>query len=71
MRSIENKGIEIIPHYKFTKNKVDDHFVTEYLQNIKDDPSYENFWKKEIVRDVKENCLNVSEEPITKYFLNY
>jgi len=65
MKSIEAKGNQIVPHYKYTKNKVDDHFVTEYFRDIKDDPSYENFWKREIVRDIKENCLSVNEEPVS------
>lgn len=67
LKSIEAKGHNIIPHYKFVKNKIDEHFVTEYLTEIKNDMSYENFWKNEIVRDIKENCLNVNEEAVTAY----
>jgi actin-like protein 6A len=59
-----NLGLNVVPHYKFTKNKVEDQFVTEYLKDIKDDPSYEHFWKKEIIRDMKESCLSVSEDPL-------
>ena len=61
---IENKGIEIVPHYKFNKNKDDDNFVTEYKTNVKDDISYENYWNYEIVRDMKENLLTVGEEAL-------
>jgi actin-like protein 6A len=59
-----NLGVNIIPHYKFGKNKVEDQFVTEYYKDIRDDFSYENFWKREIVRDMKENSLLVSEDPL-------
>ncbi len=59
------KGVPIVPHYKFNKNKVEDQYVTEYFSNIRDDPTYEQFWKKEIVRDVKETALAISEDPIS------
>lgn len=59
-----NLGINVVPHYKFIKNRVDDQFVTEYLKDIRDDPSYENFWKREIIRDMKESCMTVSEDPL-------
>jgi len=65
MRSIESKGHDIVPNYKFKKHKIDDMFQTEYLTGIKDDPSYELYSKREIVRDFKENCLTVSEESIS------
>lgn len=61
----QNLGIPVVPNYKFIKNKVDDNFVTEYLSNIRDDPSYENYWKREIVRDLKETCLTVNEDAMT------
>jgi actin-like protein 6A len=64
LKIVENtKEIKIVPHYKFIKNSLQENqFVTEYLQNIKDDPSFEYFWKKEIVRDMKEIVCNVSED---------
>lgn len=65
MKTIESKNCEIVPNYKFSKRKIDDMFQTTYLQGIKDDPSYESFFKREIVRDVKENFLSVNEEPIS------
>lgn len=68
-KSIENKGIEIVPSYKFKKTKVDDMFQTEYLKGIKDDPSFENFHKKEIIRDVKETYLQLADDLVTnRYF---
>lgn len=66
LKIIESKT-QIHPHYKFTKNKIDDVYTSEYFDNIRDDPSYESFWKKEIIKDLKENCLAVSEEPLNKY----
>ena len=64
MRSIESKNCEIVPNYKFSKQKIDDMFHTEYLTGIKDDPTYENYFKREIVRDFKENFLTINEEPV-------
>jgi actin-like protein 6A len=58
MKMVESKN-KLVPHYKFKKNFVDEHLVTEYLENLKDDVSYENFWKKEIIRDMKESTLSV------------
>lgn len=60
----KQKGIPIVPHYKFTKNKVEDNFVTEYIENVIADYSYENYWKSEIARDMKETCLAFNEEPL-------
>lgn len=71
LKYVENtKNVPVIPHYKFEKNKVEDQFYTEYLPNIKDDPSYEQYWKREIVRDMKENTLQISEEPLNFTWLN-
>ena len=65
---IIDKREPIIPHYKFKKINIDDQIVkSEYLENVKDDPSYELFWKKEIIRDLKENMISVAEDPINKY----
>jgi len=55
-------GVNVIPHYKFNKSSRGDQFVAEYLSNIRDDPSYEQFWKREILRDMKETCLSVGED---------
>lgn len=66
LRIVEGvKGVGIVPHYKFTKNKIEEQFITEYTPNVRDDPSYEMFWKREIVRDAKETCLTVNDEPIS------
>ena len=64
LKTVENKGVNITPHYKFSKNRADDQFITEYFNNIKDDPSYESYWKHEIIRDMKETTLSVSEDPL-------
>ena len=57
-----NKGIPVVPHYKFIKNKIEDNYISEYLSNVRDDPSYENYWKREIIKDLKETSLTISEE---------
>ena len=61
---IESKNIETHPFYKLNKTKVEDHYVTEINNEIKADPSYENYWKGEIFRDMKENCLLTCEDVI-------
>jgi actin-related protein len=61
------QGVQVTPHYKFSKNKIEDQFITEYFSNVRDEPSYENYWKKEIIRDMKESTLEISEEPITNF----
>ena len=63
MKVVDQKR-NVVPHYKFKKNFVADSFVTEYLDNIKDDVSYENFWKKEIIRDMKESVLSVYDSEV-------
>lgn len=67
-----NKNTPVVPHYKFNKVKVDEQFMTEYYNptTIKDDPSYEAFWKREIVRDAKESCLSVNEDAINLNMFN-
>lgn len=62
MKKVENLGVNIIPHYKFNKNIVGEHIVTEYLNEVRDDPTYENFWKKEIIREMKESSLSIQED---------
>lgn len=65
---IVDKRVPVVPHYKFKKITIEDQmYKTEYLENVKDDPSYESFWKKEIIRDLKENMISVAEDPINKY----
>jgi actin-like protein 6A len=36
------------------------------LNGIRDDPSYENYWKREVIKDMKETTLTVSEDPEPK-----
>ena len=35
--------------------------MNEYLHDLREDPSYEQYWKKEIARDMKESSLSLSE----------
>jgi actin-like protein 6A len=63
LKVIEAKNVPITPHYRFNKNKVEDQFFTDYLMDTgKDDPTYENYWRREIVRDAKESALAVGED---------
>ena len=63
---IHNKNVKVVPHYKFTKEpKEDDEnsFTTKYLDiPPQQDSSYELFWIKENIRDVKESILSFSDE---------
>jgi hypothetical protein len=45
-KSLEKKGVSIIPFYKFNKNIIDNQAYVDYLQNIKEDPSYELFSRR-------------------------
>ena len=59
------KGININPFYKFKVKKEGDKFKPEYIKDdITFDKSYETFWKKEIIRDIKETCLITNDEPL-------
>ena len=54
-KNLEKKGININPFYKFKVKKEGDKFKPEYIKDdITFDKSYETFWKKEIIRDIKE-----------------
>lgn len=67
IKIVESKGNRVIPHYKFTKEKIEDHFVTNYTKEpLNEDPTYENFWRREICRDLKESVISVNEEPLVK-----
>ena len=62
---MEKKGININPFYKFKVKKEGDKFKPEYIKDdITFDKSYETFWKKEIIRDIKETCLITNDEPL-------
>jgi actin-related protein len=67
-QKIESRNIEIRPFYSFKKNKIDNNnYEIEMINNDilnKVDKSYEDFWKNEILRDLKETCLITSEEQI-------
>ena len=64
-KNLEKKGININPFYKFKVKKEGDKFKPEYIKDeISFDKSYETFWKKEIIRDIKETCLITNDEPL-------
>lgn len=72
---MDKKGVSVVPFYKFNKNIIDNQIYVDYLQNIKEDPSYEMYCRrvrkiinKEILRDMKETSLAVLEDLSTKYF---
>jgi actin-like protein 6A len=64
-KNLEKKGININPFYKFRVKKDGDKFKTEFIKDEANfDKSYENFWKKEIIRNIKETCLVTNDEPL-------
>ena len=64
-KNLEKKGININPFFKFKVKKEGDKFKPEYIKDeISFDKSYETFWKKEIIRDIKETCLITNDEPL-------
>ena len=64
-KNLEKKGININPFYKFKVKKDGDKFKTEFIKEEQPfDKSYENYWKKEIIRDLKESCLVTNDEPL-------
>lgn len=62
INKLNSMKIKINPFYSFKKKKKDEVFVTEFLEVNGIEPSYEDFWKREIARDLKENCLQTSDE---------
>ena len=63
-KKIESQNIKINPFYKIKKRRKEDHFITEILSNVSAQPVYEDYWKDEIYREIKEICLIASEEAI-------
>ena len=64
-KNLEKKGININPFFKFKVKKEGDKFKTEFIRDdITFDKSYETYWKKEIIRDIKETCLITNDEPL-------
>mmetsp|Transcript_22611 Transcript_22611/g.23546 ORF Transcript_22611/g.23546 Transcript_22611/m.23546 type:complete len:422 (+) Transcript_22611:26-1291(+) len=65
---LHNRNIRITPHYKFTKEEVEENvFKTNYLDGslfTNTDTSYELFWIKDIIRDMKESTLTINEESV-------
>lgn len=69
-----NKNIRLTPHYRFEKEILENgSFKTNFLdENLFSgvDKSYEQFWMKEIVREMKESSLSISEESVLGKELN-
>ena len=66
-KKLNAKNIVINPFYTFKRIKDGDKYKTTYINEEERnlyDKSYENFWKKEIIRDLKETCLITNEEPL-------
>ena len=61
---IESKNIDIVPFYKIKRNNVDGENISQILSDVRVHPTYETFWKNEIFRDMKENCLITCEDSI-------
>lgn len=66
-KKLNSKNIVINPFYAFKREKNGDQFKTTFINNEElklYDKSYETFWKREIVRDIKEACLITNDEPL-------
>lgn len=62
---LKQRNINITPHYKILKERVSpdsDSFTVKYLNSRSAEKSYDDFWTKEIIREMKENCLAVNED---------
>lgn len=69
LNNIENaKKVEVAPRFSFKKklfnNNGQEGFDVTRIDSSQVHPSYYNWCKDEIVRDVKEEVLYVSEEPV-------
>ena len=66
-KKLNSKNIIINPFYTFKREKDGDKykttFISEETRNLYD-KSYETFWKREIIRDLKEACLITSDEAL-------
>ena len=60
---LESKNIKINPFYSFKLKKDGDKFQANYIKT-EYEKTYETFWKREIVRDIKETCLIANDEPL-------
>ena len=65
-KKLKIKNVKINPFYSFKKiKKEDNNFETIYFDNRNlYDKSYEKFWTKEIIRDIKETCLLTNDESL-------
>lgn len=61
---LDSKHIEIHPFFKLRKKRIEGKFISEYIKDIKCTKSVETFWKDEIYRDIKENCLITCDDSI-------
>ena len=64
---MESKNIIINPFYSFKIKKNGEQFITSFLKEEEKalyDKTYENFWKTEIIRDLKEALLITSDEAL-------
>ena len=64
-KKLNVRGIKINPFYSFKKIKKENNFETIYFSNLDSyDKSYEKFWIREIIRDLKETCLITNDEAL-------
>ena len=64
-KNLEKRNININPFFKFKVKKDGEKYKTEFLKDDAIfDKTYENFWKKEIIRDLKESCLTTNDEAL-------
>ncbi|MCQ2815913.1 MAG: actin family protein [archaeon] len=62
---LESKKVEVIPFFRIRKKrKYEGKYIPDYLKDLKADLSFESFWKNEIYRDIKENCLITCDDSI-------
>ena len=64
-KNLEKRNININPFFKFKVKKDGEKYKTEFLKDDAIfDKTYENFWKKVIIRDLKESCLTTNDEAL-------
>ena len=64
-KNLGKRNININPFFKFKVKKDGEKYKTEFLKDDAIfDKTYENFWKKEIIRDLKESCLTTNDEAL-------
>ena len=66
-KKLESKNVAINPFYTFKIKKDGEKFENIFIKDEEMalyDKSYENFWKTEIIRDLKETCLITNDEAL-------